>query len=114
VGGPPTDILTFVAWDMDRELREMFGLVRSRLEDIAEGLEADDEWPAPGAAPLPAGGATPAAIRDQPPRAAPVPPIDHPYIPAEPLAVAQSPRQQLPSGRRGFIACRIDRRRVSK
>jgi hypothetical protein len=33
--------LTLVAWGMDRELREVFGLVRSRLEEIAE--EEGDE-----------------------------------------------------------------------
>jgi hypothetical protein len=31
-GGPPADILALVAWGMDRELREVFGLVRFRLE----------------------------------------------------------------------------------
>jgi hypothetical protein len=41
MGGPPGDILAFVAWGMDRELREVFGLVRSKLEEFAEG--ADDE-----------------------------------------------------------------------
>jgi hypothetical protein len=40
-GGPPGDILAFVAWGMDRELREVFGLVRSRLEEIAEDEDAD-------------------------------------------------------------------------
>jgi hypothetical protein len=39
--GPPPDILAYVAWGMDRELREVFGLVRSKLEEIAE--EPDDE-----------------------------------------------------------------------
>ena len=37
---PPGDILAFVAWGMDREMREVFGLVRSKLEQIAE--EQDD------------------------------------------------------------------------
>src|SRR5262245_45755099 len=41
MGGPPGEILAFVAWGMDRELREVFGLVRSRLEETAE--EQDDE-----------------------------------------------------------------------
>jgi hypothetical protein len=40
-GGPAGDILTFVAWGMDRELREVFGLVRSRLEEIAEEQDED-------------------------------------------------------------------------
>jgi hypothetical protein len=40
-GEPPGDILAFVAWGMGRELREVFGLVRSGLEEIAEG--EDDE-----------------------------------------------------------------------
>jgi hypothetical protein len=40
-GGPPTDILAFVAWGMDRELREVYGLVRTKLEEIAE--KRDDE-----------------------------------------------------------------------
>jgi hypothetical protein len=35
-GGPPGDILAFVAWGMERELREVFGLVRTKLEGIAE------------------------------------------------------------------------------
>jgi hypothetical protein len=35
-GGPPADILALVAWGMDRELREVFDLVRSRLEETAE------------------------------------------------------------------------------
>ena len=39
-GGPPGDILAFVAWGMARELREVFALVRSKLEEIAE--EEDD------------------------------------------------------------------------
>jgi hypothetical protein len=34
-GGPLREILAFVAWGMDRELREVFGLVRTRLEDTA-------------------------------------------------------------------------------
>jgi hypothetical protein len=42
-GRPPGDILALVAWGMDRELREVFELVRARLEEIAEGQEADDE-----------------------------------------------------------------------
>jgi hypothetical protein len=40
-GGPPGDVLALVAWGMDRELREVFGLVRSMLEESAE--EQDDE-----------------------------------------------------------------------
>src|SRR5262249_43783991 len=40
-GGPPGDILALVAWGMDRELREVFDLVRCRLEEIAD--EQDDE-----------------------------------------------------------------------
>jgi hypothetical protein len=43
VSGPPTDILTFVARGMDRELREVFGLVRSKLEEIAEELDDADD-----------------------------------------------------------------------
>jgi hypothetical protein len=35
-GGPPGDILALVAWGMDRELTEVFGLVRTKLEEIAE------------------------------------------------------------------------------
>jgi hypothetical protein len=34
-GGPPADILALVAWGMDRELREVFDLVRAKLEEIA-------------------------------------------------------------------------------
>jgi hypothetical protein len=41
VGGPPGEIVAFVAWGMDRELGEVFGLVRMRLEEIAE--DEDDE-----------------------------------------------------------------------
>jgi hypothetical protein len=37
-GGPPADILTFVAWGMDRELRVVFDLVRGRLEELADEL----------------------------------------------------------------------------
>jgi hypothetical protein len=40
-GGPPGDILAFVAWGMDREMREVFALVRSKLEKFAE--DEDDE-----------------------------------------------------------------------
>jgi hypothetical protein len=36
MGGPPIEILAFVAWGMDRELWEVFGLVRTKLEEIAE------------------------------------------------------------------------------
>jgi hypothetical protein len=32
-----------VAWGMDRELREVFDLVRSRLEEITEDDDADHE-----------------------------------------------------------------------
>jgi hypothetical protein len=39
-GEPPGDILAFVAWGKDRELREVFDLVRAKLEEIAE--EQDD------------------------------------------------------------------------
>jgi hypothetical protein len=35
-GGPPGEILAFVARGLDREVREVFGLVRSTLEEIAE------------------------------------------------------------------------------
>jgi hypothetical protein len=42
-GGPPGEILAFVAWGIDRELREVFDLVRSKLEEIAEEEDADDE-----------------------------------------------------------------------
>jgi hypothetical protein len=41
-GGPPGDILAFVAWGMDRELREVFGLVRWKLEEIAEAQDGED------------------------------------------------------------------------
>jgi hypothetical protein len=41
MGGQPSDILVFVAWGMDRELREVSGLVRSKSEELAE--EQDDE-----------------------------------------------------------------------
>src|SRR5881394_1069495 len=41
-GGPPADVLAFVAWGMDRELREVLDLVRSKLEEIAED-DAEDE-----------------------------------------------------------------------
>jgi hypothetical protein len=34
-GGPSGEILAFVAWGMDRELREVFELVRSKLEELA-------------------------------------------------------------------------------
>jgi hypothetical protein len=40
-GRPPAEILAFVAWGMDRELREVFGLARSKLEEIAQ--DEDDE-----------------------------------------------------------------------
>jgi hypothetical protein len=40
-GGPPSEILTFVAWGMDRELCEVFGLVRAKLEEIAEDRDED-------------------------------------------------------------------------
>jgi hypothetical protein len=33
-GGAPAEILTFVAWGMDRELCEVFDIVRSRLEQM--------------------------------------------------------------------------------
>jgi hypothetical protein len=33
--------VAFVAWGMDRELREVFRLVRSRLEEMAEEEDAD-------------------------------------------------------------------------
>src|SRR5262249_15387409 len=36
LGQAPKEIMAFVAWGMDRELREVFGLVRYRLEEIAE------------------------------------------------------------------------------
>jgi hypothetical protein len=42
-GGPPGEILTLVAWGMDRELREVFDLVRSKLEEIAEEQDEDDD-----------------------------------------------------------------------
>jgi hypothetical protein len=35
-GGPPGEILAFAAWGMDRELREVFDLVCSKLAEIAE------------------------------------------------------------------------------
>jgi hypothetical protein len=40
-GGPPADILAFVALGMSRELWEVYELVRERLEELAE--EEDDE-----------------------------------------------------------------------
>jgi hypothetical protein len=40
-GGPPGEILAFVAWGRDLELREVFDLVRSKLEEIAE--EGDED-----------------------------------------------------------------------
>jgi hypothetical protein len=42
-GGPPADILAFVAWGMDREIREVFGLVRTKLEEIAEEVDGEDD-----------------------------------------------------------------------
>jgi hypothetical protein len=42
MGGPPADILAFVAWGMDRELREVYELIRGRLEDQAEEQEDED------------------------------------------------------------------------
>src|SRR5437868_4193033 len=42
-GGPPGEILAFVAWGMDRELREVFGLVRSKLGEIAGDEDADTD-----------------------------------------------------------------------
>jgi hypothetical protein len=41
-GGPPGEILAFVAWGMERELREVFGLVRTMLEEIAEDEDDAD------------------------------------------------------------------------
>ena len=41
-GGPPGEILAFVVWGMDRELREVFDLVRSKLEEIAGDQEDED------------------------------------------------------------------------
>ena len=43
LGGAPAEILAFVAWGMDREMREVFELVRAKLEEIAEDQESDDE-----------------------------------------------------------------------
>ena len=40
-GGPPADILALVAWGMDRELREVFDLVRAKLEEVTGAK--DDE-----------------------------------------------------------------------
>jgi len=40
-GGPPGDILAFAAWGMDREICEVFGLVRTKLEEIAEDEDDD-------------------------------------------------------------------------
>src|SRR5262249_20888351 len=42
MGGPPGDILALLAWGMDRELREVFELVRARLEEIAEDEDDAD------------------------------------------------------------------------
>jgi hypothetical protein len=42
MGGPPGEILAFVARGVDRELREVFALVRSKPEQMAEE-DADDE-----------------------------------------------------------------------
>jgi hypothetical protein len=39
-GRPPGDILTFVASDRDPELREVFELIRAKLEEIARADEA--------------------------------------------------------------------------
>jgi hypothetical protein len=41
-GGPPGEVLAFVAWGTACELREVFDLVRSGLEEIAED-ECDDD-----------------------------------------------------------------------
>jgi hypothetical protein len=41
-GGPPGEILAFVAWGMDREIREVFELVRAKLEEIAGEEENGD------------------------------------------------------------------------
>jgi hypothetical protein len=42
LGGPPGDILAFVALGMDAGSREVFGLVRARLEEIADE-QADED-----------------------------------------------------------------------
>jgi hypothetical protein len=43
-GGPPAEVLAFVTLGMDREMREVFGLVRAKLEEIAEdeAVEGDE------------------------------------------------------------------------
>ena len=41
-GGPPADILAFVAWGMDRELREVFDRVRSELEEMAREEDTEE------------------------------------------------------------------------
>jgi hypothetical protein len=40
VGGPPGDILALVTWGTDREMREVFGLVRAKLEEIVADVTA--------------------------------------------------------------------------
>jgi hypothetical protein len=40
-GGPPDDILAFVAWGMDREMHEVFGIIHAKLEEIAEDEDTD-------------------------------------------------------------------------
>ena len=41
-GGPPADILAFVARGMDRELREVFDRVRSELEEMAREEDTEE------------------------------------------------------------------------
>jgi hypothetical protein len=43
LGAAPADVLAFVAMGMDAELREVFALVLSRLEEIAEDQDAEVE-----------------------------------------------------------------------
>jgi hypothetical protein len=42
MGAAPAEILAFVAWGMGREMREVFELVCSKLEEIAEEEDGED------------------------------------------------------------------------
>lgn len=42
-GAPPKDIMTWVAWGMARELAEVYDLIRSRLAELAELAEEQDD-----------------------------------------------------------------------
>jgi hypothetical protein len=43
VDGPPGDILARVARGMDRELREVFGLVQAMLEEATDEEDGEDD-----------------------------------------------------------------------